>query len=146
MRLALIIALTPDRRTIGRVLSPLLTATDAMSQLKEAVTSGRCPDPRFPIVQAVALDSVIKEHRFRPTTGDIAQAIDAANRAAAPAQDDELQKQIADLASKLEDANKGLSQADELIATKGTELQTANTRIAELESQLAEAAKNKSRK
>ena len=105
MRLAIIIALTLDRRTVGRVLSPLLSATEAMAQLKAAVTSGHCPDARFPIVQAVALDSVIKEHRFRPTSGDIAQAIDAANQAAA-ADDSDLKAQLLDLSEKLEEADK----------------------------------------
>jgi len=70
MKLALVIALAPDRRS-GRVLSGILPADAAISQVKQAITADECPDASFPILQAVATDSLLREHRFKVTTEDV---------------------------------------------------------------------------
>lgn len=75
MRLALVIALTPDRRS-GRVLSGLIPADQAISQVKQAINENACPDARFPVLRAVAVDSCLREHRFSPTAVDIAESQD----------------------------------------------------------------------
>lgn len=63
MRLALIIALTPDRRN-GRVLSDILPADKAVTEVKQAIVRNEAL-PDFPIIAAVALDSTLREHRFK---------------------------------------------------------------------------------
>jgi len=75
MKLALVIALAPDRRS-GRVLSGLIPADQAISQVKQAINENACPDARFPVLQAVAVDSRLREHRFNPTAAEIAEARD----------------------------------------------------------------------
>lgn len=72
MKLALIIALSPDRRS-GRVLSDILPADQAIDKVKRAITDGACPDARFPIIRAISLDAKLREHRFRVTAEDIAE-------------------------------------------------------------------------
>lgn len=63
MRLALIIALAPDRRS-GRVLSDILPADKAVTEVKQAIVRNEAL-PDFPIIAAVALDSTLREHRFK---------------------------------------------------------------------------------
>jgi hypothetical protein len=75
MRLALVIALAPDRRS-GRVLSGLIPADQAISQVKQGINENECPDARFPVLQAVAVDSCLREHRFRVTQAEINEAIE----------------------------------------------------------------------
>ena len=70
MKLAIVIALAPDRRS-GRVLSDLLPADKAIDQVKKAIIGNQCPDARFPILQAIKLDSKFREHRFRVLSGDV---------------------------------------------------------------------------
>lgn len=63
MRLAVIISLALDRRS-GRVHgTDLLPADEAVTKVKQLITSGKPLDPRFPIVAAVAF-STLREHRF----------------------------------------------------------------------------------
>ena len=75
MKLAIVIALAPDRRS-GRVLSDILPADKAVDQVKLAITRKQCPDARFPIIQALKLDSKIREHRFRVLPEDVATVED----------------------------------------------------------------------
>lgn len=63
MRLALIIALAPDRRS-GRVLSDILPADQAVTEVKQAIVRNEAL-PGYPIIAAVALDSTLREHRFK---------------------------------------------------------------------------------
>lgn len=72
MKLALIIALSPDRRS-GRVLSDILPADQAIDKVKRVITDNECPDARFPIIRAISLDAKLREHRFRVTAADIAE-------------------------------------------------------------------------
>ena len=71
MKLATIIGLTPDRRS-GRVLSGIVPADEAVALVKLAINKDRAPDPRFPVLVAVALTSTLREHRFKPTAQEIA--------------------------------------------------------------------------
>lgn len=71
MRLALLIALAPDRRS-GRVLSDLMPADQALAKVKQAIITDDCPDADFPILQAVAVDAKLREHRFTLTPAQIA--------------------------------------------------------------------------
>lgn len=73
MKFAVILALSPDRRN-GRVLSGVLTADQAISQVKQAIGTGKAPDARFPNLQAVALTEVLRQHRFQVTQSEIDQA------------------------------------------------------------------------
>ena len=70
MKLALVIALAPDRRS-GRVLSNILPADKAVNQVKLAITSNQCPDASYPILQAVKISDKLREHRFRVNPGDV---------------------------------------------------------------------------
>jgi len=70
MRLALLIALAPDRRS-GRVLSDLMPADQALAKVKQAIVSNDCPNADFPILQAVAVDAKLREHRFTPSLAEI---------------------------------------------------------------------------
>ena len=75
MKLAIVIALAPDRRS-GRVLSNILPADKAIDQVKKAIIGNQCPDARFPILQAVKLDGKFREHRFRVLPGDVAADVE----------------------------------------------------------------------
>jgi hypothetical protein len=63
MRLALVIALAPDRRS-GRVLSDILPADQAVAAVKAAIDANRMLEG-FPNLEAVALDSCLRRHRFK---------------------------------------------------------------------------------
>jgi hypothetical protein len=63
MRLALIVALASDRRS-GRVLSDILPADQAVTEVKQAIGRNEVL-PDYPILAAVALDSTLREHRFK---------------------------------------------------------------------------------
>lgn len=73
MKYAVLFALSTDRSR-GRLLSGVLTADQAISQVKQAIKTGKAPDARYPNVQAVALTDVLRHHRFQVTAAEIAQA------------------------------------------------------------------------
>lgn len=114
MKLGLLIALTPDRRSVGRVLSPLLPLNEAIDAVKRAIQAGKAPDARFPVLQAVSIGSVAREHRFRPAPEEVAAFEDGSIREAT----------VEDLAAALE-----LAEA---------RAEAAAARIKELQDQLAE--------
>lgn len=78
MRLALILALTPDRRS-GRALSGIIPADEAVAGVKRLIASGGTPDALHPIVQAVSLNTVLREHRCQPSAQQV--AVEAADLA-----------------------------------------------------------------
>lgn len=80
MRLALVIALAPDRRS-GRVLSGILPADKAVEQVKEAIVANAMHEG-FPNLEAVALDSCLRRHRFKPDAVLIAEDASASAPAA----------------------------------------------------------------
>lgn len=75
MKLAIVIALASDRRS-GRVLTNVMPSDKAITLVKAALTDGECPDARFPILRAISIDSSLREHRFRVTPQEIADAED----------------------------------------------------------------------
>lgn len=91
MRLALIVALAPDRRS-GRVLSDLMTADQAIGKVKQAITSGECPDVDLPILVAVGIDTKLREHRFVPSAVQI-----AAQRAAGASPSEEIETIVVEI-------------------------------------------------
>lgn len=160
MRLAIILSLALDRRS-GRVHgADLLPADEAVTKVKQLITSGKPLDPRFPIVEAVAF-STLREHRFNvdpaelaawkdgtireATKDDLAGALEEAERkldAAAAAN-----AAAAAVNAELLTANEALKASDaasaDKIAVVTTERDEAKARIEELEAQLAEPAKKK---
>lgn len=73
MKFAVILALSTDRRS-GRLLSGVLIADQAISQVKQSISAGKAPDARFPNLQAVALTEVLRQHRFQVTQAEIEEA------------------------------------------------------------------------
>lgn len=155
MKLAILAGLAPDRRS-GQVLSAgLLPADQAIRTVKDCINEGRPPNPRFPILIAVAIGgSVLREARFNvdpaelaawkdgtireATTDDLAGALEEAERkldAASAANAELLTANEALKASDAENADK--------IAAITTERDAAKARIDELEAALAEARDKK---
>lgn len=75
MKLALVVAFAPDRRS-GRVLGNVVPADEAVKTVKEAISAESIPDARYPILAAVALTEVLRDHRFKPTPEAIKMAED----------------------------------------------------------------------
>lgn len=63
MRLAIVVALAPDRRS-GQVLSGIMPADQAIAKVKEAITANVAASG-FPNLGAFALDSCLRSHRFK---------------------------------------------------------------------------------
>jgi hypothetical protein len=128
MTLALVISLASDRRS-GRVLDGTLVPADqAVKKVKQLITDGRAPDPRFPIVAAISAGNILREHRFNPTQAEFdaseetTQVPDADALNAALAANAALEEQVKALTAKLEAA-----KADKKPTKKPTkkQLQTA---------------------
>jgi len=151
MRHALLIGLTRDRRTAGRVFGSILPADQAIKHIKDAIARNFCPDPRFPVVQAVALDSIMREHVFRPTAEEVA----AFQPEAPVAGDDQLNAALAlnerlttdleaekansaELTASLQSANDASARAVAALGEAEEAAKASAARIAELEAQLAE--------
>lgn len=152
MKLAILAGLAPDRRS-GQVLSAgLLPADQAIRTVKDCINEGRPPNPRFPILIAVAIGgSVLREARFNvdpaelaawndgtireATTDDLAGALEEAERKLDAAAAANAELLAANEARKASDADK--------LAAITTARDKAIARISELEAQLAEAAKKK---
>lgn len=109
MKLALVLALAPDRRS-GRVLSGLMPAHDAIAIVKTAINSGNAAfsadapvilDPHYPILLAIPISSVLREHRFSPTAEQLANWQDGTIREATA---DDLAGALEESETKLEDA------------------------------------------
>ncbi len=106
MRLATIISLAPDRRS-GRVQGgDLLPADEAVTKVKQLITSGKPLDPRFPIVAAVAF-STLREHRFAVDAAELAAWKDGTVREAT----------TDDLAAALKEAEARLTEAESAAKT-----------------------------
>lgn len=73
MKLALLIAFAPDRRS-GRVLGDVVPADKAIATVKAAIAAGTCPDARFPNLAAVSLSDILRQHRFQVSAADVAEA------------------------------------------------------------------------
>lgn len=143
MKLGLLIALTPDRRSVGRVLSPLLPLSEVVGAVKKAIAANKAPDARFPVLQAVSIGSVVREHRFRPTAEEIAAYTDGSIRDAtvedlhaalelAEARAGESLKLIEELNEALEVATAATVGKASLVTILEGQLAEANKRIAEL--------------
>lgn len=156
MRHALLIGLTRDRRSGARVLGPVLPADQAIKTIKELITRNECPDPRFPVVQAISLDSILREQVFRPTSEQIAAfepevpvaAGDDLNAALALNEqlttDLEAQKvQVTELTDKLQAADDASARAIAALGEAQEAAQVSAARIADLEAQLAEKTAKK---
>ncbi len=140
MRLALLIALSADRRT-AMVLSDTVPADQAIKAVKQMIETGEAPDARYPIVAAVALDHVLREHRFKPTAEEIAKAVEAGDFGACLVQgEDELNALLAEngrLAEQLKDAQKTLQSLSEECAER---LKSKDHEVAKLKDALAKKA------
>ena len=144
MRLGILLALSRDRRS-GRVLSrELQPLNEVVAIVKKAIADNACPDPRFPILAAVSVESIARDHTFRVTAEDVAKfteetevphgdelnAVLAANEAMQQ-QLDESKKFFAELQASRDEA-----------VGRVTEL---NGRIQELDMQLRESADSNAR-
>lgn len=101
MKLAVILALAPDRRS-GRVVSGLLPADQAMAQVKQAINAGGSPDvtAEFSTLAAVDVGSILRQHRFT-----IAAPAPAVKPSLSPAKAAKvLRKRAAELAKAATDA------------------------------------------
>lgn len=72
MRLALLIALTRDRRSAAVVLGEIKPIDQVLIDAKKLITDNVCPDPRFPVLRVATLDNIQREHVFRVTPEQIA--------------------------------------------------------------------------
>jgi hypothetical protein len=140
MKLALVIALAPDRRS-GRVMTEVLASDKAIAFVKNALASGECPDARYPILRAISIDSHFREHRFRVSAQDVTDAEDTASMLPSDAP-----KMIpVELGSGDEKTiiNVQTDAEAKFILELATSASGAAGRIAELEAQLAATKKTK---
>lgn len=130
MKLAVIAALALDRRS-GVILGQPVPADQAIRTVKEAITSGRPPDPRYPILGAFDLSVCLRENRFTVTAAELAEF-----RENIVAPGDELNALLAANASLEEQGKRDEVRISELSAL----VTSREARLTELEALLKAAA------
>ena len=137
MKLAVLLGLALDRRS-GRVLeSELLPADQAIRSVKEAITAGVAPDPRFPLLMAVAIGGgVLRQHRFDATAEDLAPFEDGTIRDAT-AEDLAVALEQAEGATDAAlEANAGLKADNDALQAR---IEAAEEKLASIPADVAEA-------
>ncbi len=115
MRLGILLLLSRDRRSASRVLGEVRPVNEVVTSAKALITKNECPDPRFPVLQAVSLDNIQREHVFHLTPAQEAAAKEISDVRAG----DELNAVIA--------ANEAMAQQAETDAATIKDLETRLT-------------------
>lgn len=149
MKHGIVIGLAPDRRS-GRVLGCLVSADEAIRFVKDAITENRCPDARFPILVAVSTSSVLRQHRFTVSAAQVKGAEEHFGAVAIPAAESIEEGATGGAVELLKN---DIGQRDAAIEAHVAEIESCkaevikrDSRIKELEGQLAEAVKSAAKK
>lgn len=135
MRLAIIAALAPDRRS-GQVVSGILPADQAIAQVKAAIAANQMFEGH-PHLAAFALDSPLRQHRFREDAAEVTFPQDAA------AQDEGHDLITVELGEGDEKTVLNVTTEEEATFVRGlaSSLTTLAAKVAKLEAELKKAGK-----